>query len=114
MNIPRRDPLTLEQALIHCPGCSELLAVIESLGPTYTAVYLWRPVGDSPGPRCHEKGLTAWQAEAAFLSNGCDDHRSEIIDTYGWGPREWQPIPQNDHPDEPYLDPVDEQLELTL
>jgi hypothetical protein len=126
VNIPRRDPVRLEQAVIDCPVCGERLAIVEALDDGSDAIraeviYLWHPgkEDDAPKPpRCHENGVTSFQAHSAYCGDRCSDYRTVTVDTYTWGDAvgtpNWRPSPQDDHPDEPHLDPVDDQLELAL
>jgi hypothetical protein len=127
VNIPRRDPVRLEQATIDCPECGELLAIVEALDDGSDAIraeviYLWHPGkeedGAPPPPRCHENGVTSFQAHSAYCGDRCSDYRTATVDTYTWGDAvrtaDWRTGPQDDHLDEPYLDPVDEQTQMAL
>lgn len=103
----RRDPVSLEQALLRCE-CGEVLAIIEELGAHREVIYRWAPADEEEPPACHRNGVTVWQAEQAYLDDRCSDYFQAEITEYRWPDRAptWEPI-------EPVLEPdVDEQLAL--
>lgn len=105
--LPRGAPITIEQALVRCPECTEVLAIVEALGDRHEVVYLWRPDSGEEPPHCHADGVTAWQADRAYTRDQCSDYFHALVDTYTWVPREPLPAP------DPIPEPVkDEQLML--
>jgi hypothetical protein len=111
----RAQPLPVEQALLRCEECGELLAIIDTLGDHTAVTYLWHPGNedDAPPPRCHENGVTAWQAERAYRDDHCQEYFQSEVTGYTWPERE----PVLNGPDfpaeEPEPDPV-ESVQLAL
>jgi hypothetical protein len=120
VNLPRRDPVTLEQAVVDCPECGERLAVIESLGDSAEVIYIWHPgkeeEGAPPPPRCHENGITSFQAHSAYFGDRCTGYRTTLVDRYHWPEHHAaEPVPEIADDEEPVLDQLtDEQMALLL